>query len=356
MKIVQVRSRSNASSLTTRLLDFVIVGLSAWFAAASAEATQSVTLAWDPSPDTSVIGYNLHYGTASRVYDWTVDAGAATTVTVTGLLEGQTYFFAVTAYNQQRIESEPSVEVSYTVPVGSPNPGPDPVSNGGLRIVRDNGPDAVPRLQLQVLPSHQYLVQASEDLRSWKTIHVDVSSSTNWVTWVDPEAAFLPKRFYRLMLPDKPVAPGILSILPKAVPQGMICLRPSVMPGQRYEIQVSQDLVTWTTIHEGICVSTKPMDFVDSEAGLYRQRFYRLALPDHPPIPSSLRIFRGEVSGGARLRVAALEGLHYRIQASQDLTTWTTIYEGIGHSGGPVDLVDPEAGRYPQRFYRLVFE
>jgi hypothetical protein len=80
--------------------------------------TQSITLAWDPSTDPTVAGYNIYHGVTSRTYTNMVDAGNVTGVTITGLVEGTTYFIAATAYNLLGLESDYSGEVSYTVPAG----------------------------------------------------------------------------------------------------------------------------------------------------------------------------------------------------------------------------------------------
>ncbi len=56
------------------------------------------TLAWDPSPDTAVTGYTVHYGQATKSYTAApLDARMQTSFTVPNLLEGKTYYFAVTA-------------------------------------------------------------------------------------------------------------------------------------------------------------------------------------------------------------------------------------------------------------------
>ena len=84
-----------------------------------AQAVQSVTLAWNPSPDVSVVGYNVHYGATSGTYTNTVDAGTATNRTIPGLIEGRTYYFAATAYNTTGLESAFSNEMGYTVPLSN---------------------------------------------------------------------------------------------------------------------------------------------------------------------------------------------------------------------------------------------
>lgn len=80
------------------------------------QAVQSVTVAWDPSPDLSVVGYKAYYGVASRTYTNLINVGTATRATIPGLVEGRTYYFAATAYSALGLESVFSDELSYTVP------------------------------------------------------------------------------------------------------------------------------------------------------------------------------------------------------------------------------------------------
>jgi len=79
----------------------------------------AVTLEWDPSPDSWVSGYAIHYGTASGVYTVRVDVGNVTTCTITNLTPATTYYFVATAYTADGLESLPSNEVAYTVPYAS---------------------------------------------------------------------------------------------------------------------------------------------------------------------------------------------------------------------------------------------
>lgn len=76
-----------------------------------------VTLVWDPESVSGLAGYRIHYGTVSKNYSFTADAGTQTTATVTGLTEGATYYFATTAYDTGGSESAFSNEVTYTVPI-----------------------------------------------------------------------------------------------------------------------------------------------------------------------------------------------------------------------------------------------
>lgn len=83
-------------------------------ATAAAYAGQSVTLAWNANSETNLAGYRLHYGPASRQYDQTLTVNAATTTaTATNLVIGEKYFFAVTAFTVDGLESDFSNEVSF---------------------------------------------------------------------------------------------------------------------------------------------------------------------------------------------------------------------------------------------------
>lgn len=72
-----------------------------------------VTFAWDPSPEPEVVGYKLYYGITSGTYDHVVDAGNNTTLTITGLEDGVTYYSTVTAYDSLGNESAPAEELSF---------------------------------------------------------------------------------------------------------------------------------------------------------------------------------------------------------------------------------------------------
>jgi hypothetical protein len=86
------------------------------FSEGSAYAAQ-VTLAWDQS--SGAAGYKIYSGTTSNSYTWVADVGNVTTYTTANLTDGYTYYFAATAYDASRLESDYSDEVSYdatTVP------------------------------------------------------------------------------------------------------------------------------------------------------------------------------------------------------------------------------------------------
>jgi hypothetical protein len=74
----------------------------------------TLTVGWNASPS-AVAGYKFFYGTSSDNYDYVVDVGNNTSCSISGLEEGTTYYFTVKAYNSERLESEFSEELKYTV-------------------------------------------------------------------------------------------------------------------------------------------------------------------------------------------------------------------------------------------------
>jgi hypothetical protein len=78
---------------------------------------QTVTLAWYPNASPIIAGYKVYFGTASQVYNHVLDLGDNTAAQITNLVAGSTYYFAVTAYTSFGLESAPSGEISYVVPM-----------------------------------------------------------------------------------------------------------------------------------------------------------------------------------------------------------------------------------------------
>lgn len=114
--------------------------LAAAASSSPAQNTNTVTLAWDPSPEPDVAGYILYYGPASTVYTNSIDVGNAVTGRVSGLTVSATYFFVVTAYNTAGLQSDPSNEIQYTVP--QPGAGPS-ISAIGNQTVAQGSPAVV---------------------------------------------------------------------------------------------------------------------------------------------------------------------------------------------------------------------
>ncbi len=135
--MVSVRSRAGPLRRLQRAFALVVTlagALPAW--------AGQVSLSWDASTDTAVVGYYMYYGQASRTYPFRVDVGNQTSYAVPNLTEGQTYYFAVTAYNAARVESVYSNEVYATIP--SP-PAQTPPPSSQPTAPAPAGPPAAPQ-------------------------------------------------------------------------------------------------------------------------------------------------------------------------------------------------------------------
>jgi hypothetical protein len=96
------------------------VGLSV-LTAFSSSAADTVAVVWDPSAGTNLIaGYKVYYGGASRTYTNAVSASTATTVAISNLVGGATYYFAATAIDTFGLESDFSVEALAFIPILPP--------------------------------------------------------------------------------------------------------------------------------------------------------------------------------------------------------------------------------------------
>ena len=145
-----------------------------------------MSLQWNPNTDSSVAGYNLYYGGASRSYTNSLSVGNTTNAMVSGLVEGKTYFFAVTAYDTQGYESDYSDETVYLVP-------------GYLTMTPGANPGDPMRIQFPVRSGHWYELQMSSNLVSWSTVWQVTGTANNWVEF-DAPASGAGSQFYRLVL------------------------------------------------------------------------------------------------------------------------------------------------------------
>ena len=84
--------------------------------------TATVNLAWDPNSESDLAGYELHYGTSPGSYTEVEVIGRTFTAwTVTDLVEGNTYYFALKAFDTRGKRSGFSNEVWADIPETPPD-------------------------------------------------------------------------------------------------------------------------------------------------------------------------------------------------------------------------------------------
>jgi hypothetical protein len=80
-----------------------------------------VTVGWDPNPESQVIGYKVHYGTAPGAYTQVIDVGPVTEARIPNMVDRLVYYCTVSAYGSNGVQSSYSQElavVSSTAPSG----------------------------------------------------------------------------------------------------------------------------------------------------------------------------------------------------------------------------------------------
>jgi hypothetical protein len=144
-----------------------------------------IALAWIASTNPIVAGYNIYYGSTTRNYTNVVSAGGASTVTVSNLLAGSTYYFAATAYTADGLESAFSSEAVYAMPTAP--------------IVRAAGTTSSSRsLTVFGLVGNNYQVQYSTNLGptgSWYPLSSYSQTNVSQTISLDPT---IPQIFYRV--------------------------------------------------------------------------------------------------------------------------------------------------------------
>lgn len=143
----------------------------------------SLGLAWDPNPESWLVGYRIYYGVASRQYTNHVDTGPATFGLVTGLIRGVTYYFAVTAYDANGQESDLSAEVVYAPPVA--------------QVLATVWPGGLVGVKVLGQAIHAYNILATQNLVDWTVIGTTVTGADGTAIFMDFSAVNFNRRFYR---------------------------------------------------------------------------------------------------------------------------------------------------------------
>jgi hypothetical protein len=143
----------------------------------------SVTLAWNPSPDADVTGYRVYYGPASGSYTNSIAVGNVTSNTITGLVNGAPYYFAVTAYDWRGMESPFSNEIVYTP--------------GGPGVRLRVAPDKSVVVTVTGTAGRVYDILATQNLVNWTVIGSVTLGASASFDFTDASAANYPSRYYR---------------------------------------------------------------------------------------------------------------------------------------------------------------
>jgi hypothetical protein len=134
---------------TVRMFYGLIVVLVTSTGAAAGQAT----LRWNANTEPDLAGYNMYMGTSSGAYTQRVDVNLTNTpnapeVTIGDLVQGYTYFFAVTAYDEAGNESGFSNEVMHTIADGPGRCAGSGSARVWGRIMNEAGSSGIPGITL----------------------------------------------------------------------------------------------------------------------------------------------------------------------------------------------------------------
>jgi hypothetical protein len=147
-------------------------------------------LEWDPNPEPTVVGYNVYCGTRSGTYTIVVDVGPQTQLPLTNLIAAVTYYFAVTAYDADRLESPFSDEVWFTPRVDGMNAAQLPFT---LSIEMN-----APVLRFSARAGQHCWIVGSPDLQRWEQVY-DVNVADDRIIEFTETNAQQPQHFYRVI-------------------------------------------------------------------------------------------------------------------------------------------------------------
>jgi hypothetical protein len=152
------------------------------------------TLQWDASSESTTSGYYVYYGTEGGVTN-RIDAGLATSLTLTNLTLGVTNHLFVTAYNALGLESETSAVAQY-VQLAAP-PVVDAASS--LTVKPNSTGGSAVTLRVATVVGENYVIQVSTNLRDWSDVVSIPGATTAQTEYTDSEAAQHTMRFYRVI-------------------------------------------------------------------------------------------------------------------------------------------------------------
>jgi hypothetical protein len=121
--------------------------------------------------------------------------------------------------------------------------------------------------------------------------------------------------------------------------------------GFEYAVEASTNLVNWVVLE----TNTVPFNFVDTNAGQFSRRFYRVVPASDviftlPPAAGLLTSNFVNTPGQFSFTVTGTAGYPYAVEASTNLVNWTI----LATNNAPFIFVDTNASQFSRRFYRAV--
>jgi chitodextrinase len=313
----------------------------------SARGQSSITLAWDPDADNAVVGYRLYEGVVSQTYTNRIDAGTTTTVTVSNLVWGATYYFAVTAYDTNGQESALSDEISFTVPFPS---------DTTLTFTADSGTFTDPFTDNNGTLSQSVTTGVIDGGRA--VYNFNITNAGNYLVTAEVIAPSLSENTFYVNIDAEPTDPLMIWDIPVcATSTSQTVSWRGNGSGDPASDQYSPKVFT-------LSVGPHQLIILGQDANATLGTITIVPLPPPPTLSISLTSAVNESPGGAAqpvsatavLRVTGAAGQTCSVLYSDDLQTWTVLATVTLDESGSAQLSDPDGIGHPARMYRLQTE
>jgi hypothetical protein len=363
-----------------RLLRLVLLALV--FLQFPAFATSRVTLAWNSSTDSTIAGYNIYYGGASYTYTNKISVGKTTSVIISGLVEGKTYYFAATTYSVSGTESAFSGELAYLVPVSVPIANQPPTlnaindltitENAGLQTVSLSDITSGATTENQTLivtaassdtslipnPTVNYTSPNTTGSLRFQPVHNANGTAVITVTVNDGQAQnnTVIRTFTMTVVADSAHSLLINPLTNLVAMVGQTNTFNTTATGGGYLSYQWKFNGTNLTSATGSALTLSKI--TTNQAGIYSVT--AAGISGSTSRAATLTVYAtaaaklapaAHASGQYALTVAGVTGFKYVVQASTNLVNWVPMQTNTA----PFTFVDTNAGKFRQRFYRSAY-
>ena len=277
---------------------FLFLSLFATLAMLQKANASNMILNWTRSVSPNVAGYTVYYGTIGGNSLYSLNVGNVTSVTISNLSAGATYYFAATAYTSSGNQSALSAAVMAAVPE-SASATPPPAANPGhgSTTTPGHGGTTTPSRGSTTTPGRGEPATSGQSSATTPTrgggtlrpITITVNSAVSTARSLVAGTVVRSELASATMTAGENVAPPAAAAEPafaQAVHLSMTqtpdapvlaSVQFSVEQGHWYEVQATSDFQKWISIWQSeTAISNGWAQYADPDSKLYGSRFYRL--------------------------------------------------------------------------------
>ena len=154
----------------------------------------AITLRWNASGDSTVVGYKLKYDTNGNFTN-VIDVGNVTNFTIsnTNFVDGNTYYFEAVAYDNLSNESAPSNIATYTTQTSMSATSFITNGNVAMSLTFPTYTSSVPNI------TTTFIIMYSTNLTTWNTLYTLSPTNNGTFNYIDMDTTNYTQKFYRLL-------------------------------------------------------------------------------------------------------------------------------------------------------------